>query len=47
VPATGARSLPVTGSDLPVTLARVGVVAVALGGIVLLATRRNRNRSTV
>lgn len=43
--AAQARTLPVTGSDLPVTLARVGVVAVALGGIVLLATRRKRTHT--
>ncbi len=41
-----ATSLPVTGSDLPVTLARVGVVALVLGGIVLLATRRQRRTSS-
>lgn len=47
VPQAQARSLPITGSDLPVTLARVGVVAVALGGIVLLVARRRRDRSAV
>lgn len=42
VPAARATTLPVTGDDLPLTLARVGVVAVALGGIALLAVRRQR-----
>ena len=35
-------ALPVTGSDLPLTLARIGAVALALGGFVLLATRARR-----
>jgi hypothetical protein len=38
--AARATALPVTGSDLPGTLARVGLVAIALGGIAVLATRR-------
>jgi hypothetical protein len=47
-PTATATSLPVTGSgDLPVTLARLGVLALALGGIVLLATRRQRRSSAV
>lgn len=45
-PAARATTLPVTGDDLPLTLARVGVLAVALGGIVLLATRRHRRASS-
>jgi LPXTG-motif cell wall-anchored protein len=40
--ARAATTLPVTGDDSSLTLARIGVVAVALGGIVLLATRRQR-----
>ena len=37
---TGA--LPTTGDDSTVPLARVGVVLVAAGGVVLLATRRRQ-----
>jgi hypothetical protein len=43
---TAQEDLPVTGSDLPVTLARVALVALAVGGIILLVARR-RHSSTV
>jgi hypothetical protein len=43
--ATG-RQLPATGSDTPLTLARIALMLVAVGGILLLVTRRRAQQSS-